>query len=402
VQVRKNVVIVGGGIVGTSIAWALARRGVSNIVLLERSTIAAEASGKTGALLRRHYTNDIEARLAQLGFTIYRDWPDVVGGQSGYVPEGLVVTVDCSGEHASNIERLKINVARLKQIGIDCRVISAVELSELQPFVETGDIPFAAFEPQSGYVDAIQATRSMANAAKDLGVDVRERVHVEQLVSNGGRITGVETSVGDFSADLVICANGPWSKSLVRHLGIDLPITALRVQIAILQRPLHLDSGHFVYLDTAAGIFTRPWGPGRSLVGVGGGDQHDEVDPNNYNPRNDAGYGEIAIQAIARRIPVMAGASYLHGHAGLYDMTPDAHPIIGPTPVDGLYLAAGFSGAGFKKAPAVGLCLAALIDGGEPTVDLTRFALSRFDDDGWEQPWSDSEYSLSSDFGHGL
>jgi sarcosine oxidase subunit beta len=402
VQRRANIVIVGGGIMGVSIAWALARRGVSNIVVLERSTIASEASGKTGALLRRHYTNEPEARLAHLGFCTYRDWHDVVGGQCGYVPEGLVVTVDCSRKHALNIDRLHLNVNRLNSLGIDCRVISGDELREMQPFVETGDVPFAAFEPESGYVDSVQATRGMARAAADLGVQVNELANVESIVTGGGRAHGVTTSAGPIAADAVVCANGPWSKRLLWRHGVELPITVMRVQIAILQRPMELDRGHFVFLDTAAGIFTRPWGPGRSLVGVGGGEQHDEVDPDDYEPRNDSGYAATAIQAISNRIPAMAGAAYLHGHAGLYDMTPDAHPIIGDTPIEGLFLAAGFSGAGFKKGPAVGLCMAELIDGARPSIDLSPFALSRFDDDSWKQPWSDSEYTFSSDFGHGL
>jgi len=399
---RANVVIVGGGIMGTSIAWALARRGISDIVLLEKSTIAAEASGKTGALLRRHYTNEPEARLAHLGFCTYRDWPEIAGGQCGYVAEGLVVTVDCSEEHSENIARLHTNVSRLNALGIDCQVISGDELKRMQPFVETSDVPFAAYEPASGYVDSIQATRSMANAAKDLGVQVIEQATVTSIVTKSGLVEGVATSEGSIAADIIVCANGPWATRLLAPAGIVLPITALRVQIAILQRPLELDAGHFVFLDTAAGVFTRPWGAGRSLVGVGGGDQHDEVDPNDYDPRNDVTYGEVAIKAISARIPAMAGASYLHGHAGLYDMTSDAHPIIGETPIEGLYLAAGFSGAGFKKGPAVGMCMAELIDGATPLIGLSRFSLSRFDNDRWQTPWSDTEYTFSSDFGHGL
>jgi sarcosine oxidase subunit beta len=137
------------------------------------------------------------------------------------------------------------------------------------------------------------------------------------------------------------------------------------------------------------------------MLGISGGDQHDEVDPNDFELRNSPGYGDLAVKTIAKRMPIMAGASYSHGHAGLYDMTPDAHPIIGPAGPVGLYLVAGFSGAGFKKGPAVGQCVAELIlDGVARTVDLTPFSLSRFDSESWRQPWSDTEYVLGSDFGH--
>jgi glycine/D-amino acid oxidase-like deaminating enzyme len=190
---------------------------------------------------------------------------------------------------------------------------------------------------------------------------------------------------------------------LLASAGLDIPVSALRVQIAIVHRPLELEEPHFVYLDTAAGMFTRPWGPGRSLIGVGGGDQHDEVDPHRYDERNDPGYAALAIAAAARRIPAMSKAVYLHGHAGLYDMTPDAHPIIGNAPLDGLTLAVGFSGAGFKKGPAVGQCVAELIvDGRSSLVDLEPFRLDRFATEDWQRPWSDTEYVFSSDFGHKL
>jgi sarcosine oxidase subunit beta len=125
------------------------------------------------------------------------------------------------------------------------------------------------------------------------------------------------------------------------------------------------------------------------------------VDPNDYEIRNSPGYGELAIETLAMRMPPMAGASYSHGHAGLYDMSLDAHAIIGPGGPDGLYVVAGFSGAGFKKGPAVGQCVSEMVlNGVATTVDLSPFSLERFDTDAWKLPWSETEYVLESDFGH--
>lgn len=387
---------------GTSIAWALAEHNLHSIDLFERNTIACEASGKTGALLRRHYSNQPEAELAHLGYSVFRDWHDVIGGSCGHVPAPLVVTVDCSGEHSANVEKLHTNVAMQHSVGIDSEVVSAEELARLLPYANVDDLIVASWEPSSGYVDAVAATRGMAHAAIARRATVREGVNVQTICVESGKVVGLETALGKISTDIVIVANGSWAPYLLQPLGIEVPISSLRVQIAILHRPLSLEEPHAVFIDTAAGMFTRPWGPGRSLVGVGGGDQHDNVDPDNYNPGNDLTYSEAAMSAVSRRIPDMRLASYLHGHAGLYDMTPDAHPIIGPTAIAGLYIAAGFSGAGFKKGPAVGLCLAEQIVGKEPQVDLTPFSLSRFDDDTWQKPWSDTEYTFTSDFGHGL
>ncbi|MGD9714578.1 MAG: NAD(P)/FAD-dependent oxidoreductase [Thermomicrobiales bacterium] len=395
-----DIAVVGGGIVGSSIAWALARRGAGSVALFERSVVASGSSGRTGALLRRHYSNEPEARLALLGQSIYRDWQNEVGGDCGFAPAGIVVTVDTSPGHEKNLDRLRKNIALQNSLGIDSQVITGDELQAMQPFVHVSDIPLASFEPDSGYVNAIAANRSMAIAARNLGAEIHEGVVVTDIEHSSGKTRGLRSTIGDVAADVVICATGPWTTGLLAKADLTIPISSLRVQIAILQRPIVLEAGHFVFIDTAAGMFTRPWGPGTSLVGVGGGDQHDEVDPNDFRPGNDPEYPAQAISAISRRIPAMAGAAYLHGHAGLYDMTPDTHPIIGETSIEGLYVAAGFSGAGFKKAPAVGICLAESITGGNPPVDLEPFAIGRFASDNWKRPWSETEYTFSSDFGH--
>jgi sarcosine oxidase subunit beta len=398
-----EIAVIGGGIVGASIAWQLALRNAGHVTVFEKSVIAAGASGRTGALLRRHYTNESEARLAQLGWETYRNWEDRVGGSCGYVPWPVIVTVATRGDCASNVELLRRNIAMQNRLGIESHVISAEELARLQPHAYVGDVDVVSYEPESGYVDSIQATTSMIEAAARAGALIREGIEVSGVCSTGGRVTGITTSDGDTPADIVICAAGPWSTAIMATAGISVPISSIRVQIIIAQRPIELLAPHFIYLDTVAGIFTRPWGPGRSLIGIAGGDQHDEVDPNQADLFNDHGYPPLAIEAMSRRIPAMKNARYLHGHAGLYDMTPDAHPIIGGTDLEGLFLAAGFSGAGFKKGPAVGIALAEMILNEEArSADLAPFALARFDSDAWKQPWSDTEYRFDTDFGHGL
>lgn len=399
-----DIVIVGGGIMGASLAWHLARRGAGRVMLLERDVVAAGASGRTGALLRRHYSNQPEAILAHRSWGTFAHWPEIVGGPPVHTPTGLIVTVDISPERAANVERMRRNVAMQNGVGIPSLVVSQAELRELQPQANWDDVAFAAYEPDSGYVDAIPATQGMARAARAAGAQVCEGIDVLGLLTNGDRVSGVRTAAGVVTAGTVVVAAGPWTTTLMQTAGVTLPIEALRVQVAILQRPLDV-AEHMVYLDTAAGIFTRPWAPGRTLIGVGGGDQHDPVNPDAFETRNDAGYGELAIAAISQRIPGMRHARYLHGHAGLYDLTPDAHPVLGAVGPDGLYVAAGFSGAGFKKGPAVGEALADLIvtpECGPDWVDLAPFSADRFAGTAWQKPWGPDEYAFSSDFGHGL
>jgi sarcosine oxidase subunit beta len=401
--VTADVVVIGGGITGASTAWHLARRGAGRVLLLERATIAAGASGWTGALLRRHYTNLPEATLAHQSHLVFRNWEEIVGGSCGYEPQGLIVTVPQSPDVAQNVELLSENVAFQQSLGIETECITAADLKYLQPWCFVDDVRTVAYERNSGYADAPLATRSMADAAAREGALVHEWVRTTSILTDDNRITGVETDQGTILTGAVVLAAGPWSASLAATAGVTLPIDTIRVQIAIVHRPRELSDPHFVFLDMAAGCFTRPWAPGRSLLGVAGGDQHDAVDPDDFLPGNDPDYPDQAKAAVAKRIPAMRLASYLHGHAGLYDMSPDTHPIIGPAGPDGLIVACGFSGAGFKKGPAVGQCIAELItDGASSLVDLVPFSLSRFDSPDWDRPWSATEYAFTSDFGHKL
>ncbi len=397
----SDIVIIGGGIMGASIAWHLARRGVGSVTLLERSTIAAGASGKTGALLRQHYTNRSEATLAHLSLQVFREWSDRVGGNCGFVESGLVFTLAKGPNEVHNLASLERNVDMQRKVGINTRIVTPGELLEIQPFLDVSDLAAATFEPCSGYVNSVAATRLMAIAAIAAGAKVVENCEVAGIKLSGDRVVGIETADGSVETNTVICAAGPWSKTLFAPIGVDLPIATLRVQVAVLNRPLAMERPHAAYIDTALGLFIRPWTQGQTMVGISGGDQHDEVDPNNYGLGNSDDYGKLAVETIAKRMPLMAGASYSHGHAGLYDMSLDAHPIIGPAGPDGLYIVAGFSGAGFKKGPAIGQCVAEMVvDGNASTVDFTPFSFDRFSSDAWKQPWSDSEYILESDFGH--
>jgi sarcosine oxidase subunit beta len=250
-------------------------------------------------------------------------------------------------------------------------------------------------------VDAVATTRSLIAAAADRGARLREGITVTAIRTAGGRVAGVETSDGPVDAPVVVCCANTWSTPLLATAGIALPIEVMRVPVAILERPPAMAAGHMAYVDTAAGMFCRLWKPGQSLVGVATAEHHSYVDPDTYDQTVDEAYGAAAIAQIATRMPPMRDARFVIGWAGLYDMSPDTHPILDRAPdADGLYFMAGFSGAGFKKAPAIGECMAQWITGQPPAVDLTPFRLARFADDSWRQPWSESEYVFTTDFGH--
>ena len=398
---RAEVVIIGAGVMGASVAFHLTRLGVRDVLILEKSHIAAGASGKTGALLRQHYSNVPEATLVHRSVQVFKHWKEIVGGDCGYDPTGLIATVHQTGPGDPNVARMYANVAMQRRVGIRVEVVTAAQLRELQPFDDVGDIVCAAYEAEGGAVDAVATVRALLDAAADGGARLREGVSVAAIRTAGGRVTGVETSAGGVDAPVVVCCANTWSKPLLATAGVDVPITVMRVPVAILERPPAMAAGHMAYVDTAAGMFCRMWQPGQTLAGVATEEHHSFVDPDTYDATVDARYGAAAIAQIARRMPPMRDARFVTGWAGLYDMSPDTHPILDRAPgAEGLFFMTGFSGAGFKKAPAIGECMAQWIAGQSPIVDLTPFRLARFADDAWQQPWSENEYVFTTDFGH--
>ncbi len=398
---RAEVVIVGAGVMGASLAFHLTRLGVRDVLILEKAHVAAGASGKTGALLRQHYSNVTEATLVHRSVQVFKQWAEIVGGDCGYDPTGLIATVHQTGPDDPNITRMRANVAMQRSVGIVTEMVTAAQLRELQPFDDVSDIVYAAYEAEGGAVDAVATVRSLLAAAHDRGARLREGVTVTGIRVAGGRVAGVETSDGPVDAAVVVVCANTWSAPVLATAGVDVPIQVMRVPVAILERPPAMAAGHMAYVDTAAGMFCRQWLPGQTLMGVATAEHHSYVDPDTYDATVDAAYGAAAVAQIAKRMPPMRDARFLGGWAGLYDMSPDTHPILDRAPgVDGLWIMAGFSGAGFKKAPAIGECMAQWITDQSPTVDLAPFRLSRFADDSWRQPWSDTEYVFSTDFGH--
>jgi sarcosine oxidase subunit beta len=398
-----SVAIIGGGIMGLSLAWHLARQGQRDVTVFEARSVGSGASGRSGALLRQHYSNRHEAFLAHESLGFYKRWADIVHPTPVHTATPLVVTVPTGAGFEQNIDHLRLNVQMQRSLGIQTRIVTADELRALQPYARIDDLRCAALEAESGYVDAPASTRALALAVRRMGVRIVEHCPVTGVTVAHGRVSGIEVSQHAIRTEAVVCAAGPWSQSILRSAGILLPIEAIRVQVVVLQRPLRLEPPHFAYVDMAAGFFARPYSSGRTLVGIAGGDQHDAVNPEGYREAGDDNYPTRARATLARRFPAMREATPCFGWAGLYDMTPDAHPVIGRAGPDGLYVMAGFSGAGFKKAPAVGVALAEMIlDAAEKRFDLTPFALDRFRDGKWRRPWSETEYELAADFGHAL
>jgi sarcosine oxidase subunit beta len=390
-------VIIGAGVMGASLAFHLTQAGMKDIMVLDKKGLCGGMTARSGALVRMHYTNEPEARMAFASLRYFQEWQALVGGDCGFTRTGFIMTVT-----PANADRLRKNVAMLQAIGIDTAVITAQELRELQPFCQVDDLVLAAYEPESGYADPRATTVAFMHQAQRRGASLCEGVMVTGIRTSGGRVAGVETTHGPIDTAIVVVMAGPWSDRILATAGVTFPLTRQRTQLGFYRRPPELSMGHMVFIDGALGAYFRPHAEGLTLIGGGQAKQEHPLDPDAFNEANDPDFIPAARAKAARRIPALGRAEFAHGHAGVYDVSPDTRAILDRAPgVEGLYMAAGFSGTGFKISPAVGACMAELITHGRATlVDITPFRFSRFQE---QQPIQGRyEYELPEDFGHRL
>jgi len=378
-----DVVVIGGGVVGLSTAFQLAKRGARNVIVLERKHLGAGASGKSGALVRCHYANIPEARLTHESLNIFRNWDEEVGvGSPGFSPVGFIQVV--APEH---VDRLKQNVADQQSIGIDTRVIDRDELHEIEPFIATHDLTHAAYEPGSGYADPNGTLQGFATAARNLGVRIFEETPVTGIQTANGKVTSIETIVGSIATETVVVAAGSWADRLLTPLGVDFGLEPVRTQVVLFRWPAHMESrGHRVVIDTINHSWMRPEGAHCTLIGAER--SVFTANPDTLDESVDARTIPVSQRALAARYPVFERAIMRGGWSGTYMRSPDGHPIIDAIDgISGLWVMTGDSGTSFKTSPAIGICLAEwILDGSPHLVDLTPFRAERFAEGA---PWMD-------------
>ncbi|TMQ24705.1 MAG: FAD-binding oxidoreductase [Candidatus Rokuibacteriota bacterium] len=368
-----DVVVIGGGVIGTSIAWALTTAGVKRVVLLEKGALASGASGRSSALVRMHYTNEEDARLAWASYPLFRDWPERMGGPPVFTRTGFLAVVG-PGDAAA----LRRNVDMLRGIGIDTVALTPAELKVLQPFVNVDDIGAAAYEPASGYASPAEVVEGFRRQAQAGGARIRQWTAVTRVRRRASAVTGVETPAGRIDAGAVVVAAGAWAPRLCRELDVDLPARPKAIDTMLVTRPPELAGPHMVVIDHVLGSYFRPESDVLTIVGVPC--QVWDVDPDTMPTGVPPTAPAEGAQILTHRIPAMERAELARGYRAFDCYSADRHAILGAVSgLDGLYLAAAFSGAGFKIAPAVGTCLAELItEGRARTVDISAFRPERF------------------------
>lgn len=372
-----DVIVVGGGIMGTSAAFRLAERGLK-VTLVEKSHLAGGTSGKSSAIVRQHYSNHTTASMALYSLRVFQNFKEIVGGDAGFTPTGFILM--CA---AKDRQGLMANVALQQEVGINTRVLSAAELRELAPGIADAENVVAAYEPEGGYADPSMTVNAFGAAARRLGAAILQDTEVTDILMKGGRVTGVKTTRGDLFTDAVVNTAGPWAHRLAQRVGVALPIQPCRVQVSFFALSPEEALPRCVFADFPNMTYFRPETGGLTLVGlVDPREAENHADPDDYNEKVDVDFILDSGERLARRFPRMERGDSRGGYAAIYDVTPDWHPVIDEAPPgSGFYVAAGHSGHGFKLGPAVGVMVADLVTGGTtPGLDATLFRFSRYEE----------------------
>jgi glycine/D-amino acid oxidase-like deaminating enzyme len=370
-----DVVVIGGGCTGSSAAFWLASAQRRRVALVERGQVGGGPTAYTSGIVRMHYSYDPLIRLALRSLNVFRHFEHAVGGTSDFRATGFLILAPRGQEGT-----LTANVQLQRALGVETSLVTPDEISAIDGRLRIDDVGAGAYEPSSGYADGQATASAFAAAARRHGAEIRDSTRAVRLLTDGPRVTGVETPAGRLHAGAVLVAAGPWTRALLEPLGVRVPIRATRHQVAVLEAPQGVPPLRPVLVDLVTGVYARPDVERQFLMGSVEESPEEEVSPDTFNEGMDFAFVERMAARLQHRVPVFAGVAVRQGFASLYDVTPDWQPILGAVPGwDGLFIAAGFSGHGFKLSPAVGEALASLIATGRfDPIDLSPFRLARF------------------------
>ncbi len=373
-------VVIGGGVIGTSIACHLARLGARRTLLLERGGLGGGTTAQSSCLVRTHYSVPENVALAKAGRDILADFArylDDADADSGFHRCGMLIVAPPGARAAALADSLAI----ARTAGVDARAIAHDEAARLNPLLALDDIAAIGWEPDSGYADAYLTLSAFARNARRHGATIREGVAVTGLLRDGAAgVAGVRTAQGDIAAGTVISAQNIWTGELASWLGIPLPLALSRHAVFTLEGPTPYGRDLPVVKDLASAgkLYFRSYGGAQVLVGDGNeGESLDAPDIEQADVPLDY-VVDIGAQ-LARRVPAFESAGLAASWTGVYDVTPDWNPVLGHVDgAPGLQIAYGFSGHGFKLAPIVGRLLAQSALGLPTDLPLAPYSLGRF------------------------
>ena len=365
-----DAIVVGGGVMGASIAYNLSQRGLK-VLILERQSVGVGATGASSGLVRMHYDIEVDSALAWASFHFFKNWRERIGGECGFKRTGFLQIVG-----PQKNQELRGNVEMQTRIGILTELVTAAEVKKIAPMFKTNDFELAAYEPESGYADPVLTTNSFITNAKSCGAILLQDCEVTGIRVRGGKVEGVDSVRGSFDAPIVVNCAGTFAGRIGRMVEVDIPLETWSHDVAFVKRPAKVGM-HPTCIDDALSMYFRPEGE-LTLIGL------EDYNRMGQPPESDLGRvdPEFVIRAIDRiceRVEGMEEGSLHSTHVGRDGLTPDQRAIIDQAGPDGFYIACGFSGTGFKLSPAVGVCMTELIlDGRAKLVDISSLNLARF------------------------
>ncbi|WP_266083371.1 NAD(P)/FAD-dependent oxidoreductase [Haladaptatus caseinilyticus] len=372
-----DVVVVGGGIIGLSSAYYLARAG-ANVTLCEKGSLGMESTARSAGGIRMQFSTEINVRLSLASQAVWNTFDeefevDIAHRKSGY----LFLARD-----EKTAQKFRENVTMQNNLGVESEYLSPLEATDYCPGLQSNRFLAATYNAADGYADPNLAVQGYATKARERDVDIRTKTGVLDIVTDDSGVTGVETDSGKLEADYVVNTAGAWAANLAALAGIDLPISPRRRQIAIVDPTQPLPEDHPLTIDLDTGSYFRPERDGAAIVGGHFSDEDNNVDPSTYSDSMSLEWAATAVEHAANYTAYFDGESRIRrGWAGLYAVTPDHHPIIEET-IPGFITAAGFSGHGFQHAPATGKLVAELcIDGKPSLVNIDPLSSHRFEND---------------------
>ena len=375
-----DVVVIGGGVIGASVAFHLSRLGAKKVLLLERETVGSGTTAQSSGILRTHYSVRENVELARRSWAVFNDFAAYVGDDEascGLVRCGYLISA-CEGE---KVEPLHASLAGQVAQGVRVEYLSRAQASALLPIASFDDAALIGFEPDAGFADAYLVATSFARGARRGGVTIREGVFAQRLVMEGARVVGVSTPAGDVACDTVVSTQNVWTRELGLWLGHAMPVVPERHAVLALAcegAPYTHAMPVFKDLSSPGMLYCRSYGGRQMLVSEGlVGERLSGIETAQGDVALDY-VAEVGAQ-VAARFPAYAAAGLASSWTGVYDVTPDWNPVLGRLPgVEGLVAGFGFSGHGFKLSPTVGRVLAQEALGLATDVSLAPYSIERF------------------------
>jgi sarcosine oxidase subunit beta len=370
---KAEVVIAGGGVIGTSIAFHLAKLGITDVLLLERAHLSAGSTGRSVGMVETVYSTDVNVAMAKKGYEELSRFPEVTGHTADFHARQYMETV----KDPHHVHFLEESMAIGQRYGSHERLLSPDEIHAVFPEMRTEDVAAGILSEEGGFCDPHSVANGYAAAARDLGVRIRTTAPVDQVLAERGEVTGVRVRGETVRAPVVVNAAGPWCNELNRGLGFELPLNLWQRQIYVTTPHPQIPQDRPMYLDLSGRFYFRQELDGGFVLGL----VEDTTARDLANPETDWDFMLHAVEAAVHRVPKLEETRVVRGWSGIVTFTPDQLPVLGAAKeAKGFFLANGMSGYGVMISPAVGLALAEMIVRGESkTIDASALAYDRFD-----------------------